>query len=315
MGAAACPSEAKLMIEKERPDLITLDIHMPEMNGVEFLKSYLRDLKIPVVMVSSVSMSEGPLVMEALSNGAVSYIQKPSLDQLSESFSEILEKLESFAEAKVSHVSRSGGIKIASSFENFDGLIAIGSSTGGPQALETIFTSLPNEIPPIVVTQHIPAVFSRALAERLNGLCQFTIQEAIDGSFLERNHIYIAPGGHHMKLAKRGKEVRIIITDDPPIARFRPSIDYLFDSIAGIASSRNIVGVILTGMGKDGAQGLLKLRKSGVKTLAQDEESSIVYGMPREAFEIGAAEKVCSLSEMAQKIVSTFNSNAAKKAA
>jgi two-component system chemotaxis response regulator CheB len=304
-GVAGCPSEAKKIIESSKIDLITLDIHMPEMNGVDFLKSYLSKKKIPTVMISSVSMNEGPLVMEALSSGASTYIQKPSIDKLSELQDDILEKLE--AVSSISKKERKKSISIGKSlFNQFDGLIAIGSSTGGTQALQEIFTSLPNVIPPIVVVQHIPAVFSKALADRLNTLCAFEVKEAEDGEFLKKNHIYIAPGGKQMKILKRGQEKRISITDDPPLNRFQPSVDYLFNSLPSLEEP-NLLGIILTGMGKDGARGLLKLRESGAFTIAQDEESSIVFGMPKEAIALGAAMKIISLDEMANNIVLEFN--------
>ncbi|MFN8369269.1 MAG: chemotaxis response regulator protein-glutamate methylesterase [Bacteriovoracaceae bacterium] len=313
IGTANCPSEAKKIIETNQVDLITLDIHMPEMNGVEFLKSYLGAKNIPTVMISSVSISEGPLVMEALSSGAYTYIQKPSIEQLDQASSDIIEKLEELAKngpRKKEFLSYKSNLK----FDHFEGLIAIGSSTGGTQALQEIFTTLPDSIPPIVVVQHIPAVFSKALADRLNTLCTFTVKEAEDGEFLKKDTIYIAPGGKQMKLLKRGSEKRIAITDDPPVNRFQPSVDYLFNSISEL-EVKNLIGIILTGMGKDGAKGLLELKNSGAYTIAQDEESSIVFGMPKEAIAINAAIKVVSLQEMSANIVSEFNNFKKNKAA
>lgn len=312
------PSAAKEIIERTRPDLITLDIHMPEMNGVEFLKTYLKKLKIPVVMVSSVSVEEGPLVMEALSNGALTYIQKPSLEKMSQIAPDILEQLESLSENKESAPqpykatpkSMGGG----GSFDAGEGLIAIGSSTGGTKALQEILTALPAKIPPIVVVQHIPAVFSQALAERLNTLCPFRIKEAVDGELVRSDTVYIAPGGIQMRLERRGKEIKISLRDDPPVNRFKPSVDYMFDSIPGL-KQENVVAAILTGMGKDGAQGLLKLKNFGARTLAQDEASCVVYGMPKEAVRLNAAGRIASLSDMADCLVEEYNSNLAAKSA
>ena len=303
------PSAAKKIIEKIKPDLITLDIHMPEMNGVEFLKTYLKDLKIPVVMVSSVSLEEGPLVMEALSNGALTYIQKPSLDKMSEIAPDILDQLESLANKRDILANRSGaGARAPMAFENFDGLVAIGSSTGGTKALQEILTALPDKIPPIVVVQHIPAVFSKALAERLNSLCVFNVKEAVDGEEVSANTVYIAPGGIQMKLARRGSSINIVLKDDPPINRFKPSVDYMFESIPALKET-NVVAAILTGMGKDGAKGLLELKNAGAYTFAQDEASCVVFGMPKEAIRLNAAKNVVDLSEMAVSFVEAFNAH------
>lgn len=311
---ASCPSEAREIIERDEGiDLVTLDIHMPEMNGVEFLKSFLGQKNIPTIMISSVSLHEGPLVMEALSSGAYTYIQKPSIDQLSEVSQDILEKLElvsKIGKKKKNVVGNRSNIN----FNNYEGLIAIGSSTGGTQALQDIFTTLPASIPPIVVVQHIPAVFSKALADRLNTLCPFTVKEACDGEILQGNTIYIAPGGRQMRLLKQGAQKRVSIVDDPPLNRFRPSVDYLFNSIATLGEKK-LMGVILTGMGKDGANGLLKLKNSGAFTIAQDEESSVVFGMPKEAIALGAVNRVVSLGEMSATMVFEFNNLAKNKAA
>jgi two-component system, chemotaxis family, protein-glutamate methylesterase/glutaminase len=305
IGVADRPSKAIEIIESNRVDLITLDIHMPEMNGVDFLKSYISKHKIPTVMISSVSMNEGPLVLEALSSGASTYIQKPSIDQLQVVSSEIIEKLETLAFGRVKD-SSFHSCKVNSNFFDYNGLIAIGSSTGGTQALQEILTTLPDQIPPIVIVQHIPAVFSKALAERLNGLCRFTVKEAEDGEFIKRNTVYIAPGGRQFKLVKRGQEKRVIINDDPPVNRFQPSVDYLFESVA-MLQEEVLLGIILTGMGKDGAKGLLAMKQAGAMTMAQDEESSIVFGMPKEAINIGAAKKIIPLNKMSESIVEELN--------
>lgn len=313
IGVAGCPSEARKIIEKEKVDLITLDIHMPEMTGVEFLKTYLERQNIPTVMISSVSMSEGSLVMEALANGAHTYIQKPKIETLDSEAPEILSKLETIANAGPVQKPLNS-IKVNLKFDNNKGLIAIGSSTGGTQALQQLFINMPEEIPPIIVVQHIPAVFSKALADRLDSLCPFRVKEAEDGDYLKPNHIYIAAGGKQMKLLKRGEEVRLELNDDPPVNRFQPSVDYTFDSILQL-ENKPLVGVILTGMGADGAKGLLGLKNKGATTIAQDKASSIVYGMPKIAIEIGAANKVSSLEEMAQSIIVEYNRLVKKEAA
>ncbi len=310
-GVANCPSEAKKIIEESAPDLITLDIHMPEMNGVEFLKTYLRFKRIPTMMISSVSISEGPLVMDALANGASSFIQKPTLNELAEVGPQILEKLESISHNRA--ISEIKGARTSMKFNSLGGLVAIGSSTGGTHALGLLFQSLPEEIPPIVVVQHLPAVFSKALADRLNSECPFTVKEAENGEKIVKNTIYIAPGGRQMKLIGKGTDRTVVINDDPPVNRFRPSVDYLFNSLAEMKDS-NMVAVILTGMGDDGARGMLAMKEQGVMTIAQDEASCVVYGMPKEAFEIGAALKVCSLNKMAEAIVVEHSRKKIRKA-
>jgi two-component system chemotaxis response regulator CheB len=315
LDVASCPSEAEKIIIKEQPDLITLDIHMPEMNGVEFLKTFLNSYDIPTIMISSISMNEGPLVMEALASGAQTYIQKPSLDQMQEKTQEIIKELESMAFLRTKKSASAPRQRINGSFDTLDGLIAIGSSTGGTKALEDIFLSLPDEIPPTVVVQHIPAVFSKALAERLNNYCTFTIKEAEDGDTLEVNTVYIAPGGQQMAIKGTKNKKVIEINDDAPVNRFKPSVDYMFNTLAQFQNHENTLGIILTGMGKDGADGLLKLKELGAMTFAQDETTSVVYGMPRKAVELGAVQKELPLQEIGQNIVLHFNSLQKKKSA
>ncbi|MGB0453021.1 MAG: chemotaxis-specific protein-glutamate methyltransferase CheB [Bacteriovoracaceae bacterium] len=304
LAVADGPSEARRIIEQERPDIITLDIHMPEMNGVEFFKTYLKATKIPTVMISSVSMNEGPLVMEALSNGAKSYIQKPSLNEIEKVSAKIISELEVIASGNQISVERA--TKTLIPFDSLEGLIAIGSSTGGPQALEYILTSLPDEIPPIVIAQHIPEVFSKALADRLNQLCAFRVKEAENGEDIQKNTVYIARGGKQFKVVKDKGFYKSIIKDDLPVNRFKPSVDYLFDSLVSL-NERHLLAVILTGMGKDGAEGLLKLKNVGAYTIAEDESSCVVFGMPRRAIELGAVKKVVPLSKISDEIVLCFN--------
>jgi len=303
VGVASCPSEAKKFLENNEVDLITLDIHMPEMNGVEFLKTYLKFLNKKVVMISAVTPSEGPLVMDALSNGAVTYIQKPDIDNLHELQKDIIEKIECiFTSTSTLDVKKS---IFSGDFKHQDGLIAIGSSTGGTQALEAILTALPAKIPPIVIVQHIPPIFSKALADRLSTLCRFNVCEATHGMEILANNVYIAPGGMQMKVSGNKSRMSLVVNEDPPVNRFRPSVDYLFDSISQV-KGLNCVAVILTGMGKDGAQGLLKLKNSGAKTIAQDEKSCVVFGMPKEAIKLGAADVVLPLSSIARELALKF---------
>lgn len=303
------PSEVAGLIEKHQPDVITLDIHMPEMDGVTLLKQIAPKYGIPTVMISSISMAEGPLVLEALENGAVDYIQKPEASEIEKVTPLILEKVKTAAAAKLNRKVRRERSAVVKTKElcNMDSLIVLGSSTGGTEAIRDILMAMPNQIPPMLIVQHIPAVFSAAFAKRMNDLCPFEVKEAADGDEVKANRVLIAPGGKQMKLVvKSDKKVCVEINDDDPVNRFKPSVDYLFFSAAKVLYTHTIA-VILTGMGKDGAKGMLELKKSGVRTIAQDEDTSIVFGMPKEAINIGAAEHVVALPMIAEKIVILTN--------
>jgi chemotaxis protein methyltransferase CheR len=317
VGESANPLEVENLITKLKPNLITLDIHMPEMDGVTLLKKYITSQPIPTVMISSISMSEGQFVLDALENGAVDYIQKPSLSDITKLKDEICDRLYTASKAKVK-LGQSLNIQKAevsggALFQN--GLIAIGSSTGGTEALRSIFERLPENIPPILVTQHIPAVFSKALADRLNQLVKFKVIEAHDGDIVEPNHVYIAPGGKQMGVEFKNDKLTVRVTDDEPVNHHKPSVDYLFYSIAKVQSEiPNLVGVILTGMGADGAKGLKLLRDQGAYTIGQNEASCVVYGMPRVAFEIGAVQQQVSLDEIPQTLVNALSKASKLKA-
>ncbi len=307
VGTVELPSLVPEAIERLKPDVITLDIHMPEMDGVTLLKKLLPKYQIPIVMISSLSREDGNYVLEALESGAVDYIQKPSMSELPVLAPMIREKIKNARFAKVfrNDSSHQGGIslrKLGSQNVDQSYLIAIGSSTGGTEALKHVLTMLPDQIPPIVIVQHIPAVFSKAFADRMNTLCNFTVKEAEDGDLVVNNHVYIAPGGKQMKLSDNGGVIRVIIDDAAPVNRHKPSVDYLFDSIAGFSRKKLVAG-ILTGMGADGAKGLLKLKQNGARTFAQDESSSVVYGMPKEAYKIGAVDKVVHIDLVAETIL------------
>ena len=298
------PSDVEALIIKHRPDVITLDIHMPEMDGVTLLKQISPKYNIPTVMISSISMAEGPLVLEALENGAVDYIQKPEVSEIEKVTPLILEKVKTAARANMTKAMKRKTDKAVQVSGQCDlqSLIILGSSTGGTEAIREIITALPNQIPPMLIVQHIPAVFSAAFAKRMNDLCPFEVKEAEDGDEVLANRVLIAPGGKQMKFILKNGKKYVEINDDDPVNRFKPSVDYLFFSI-----SKNLythtVAVILTGMGKDGAQGMLKLHEQGVRTIAQDEYSSVVFGMPKEAIAIGAADYVEPLGEIADRIV------------
>lgn len=295
------PSLVEEAVARLKPDVVTLDIHMPEMNGVELLKALLQKRATPAVMISSLSMEEGGFVLDALEAGAVDYVQKPSMKELDVVAPVIREKVKSAAKSKVLRPSR----PIASEPRrlmptNFapNALIAIGASTGGTEALKRILSSMPEAVPPILIVQHIPPVFSKAFADRMNQVCAFEVREARDGDEAHPSLALIAPGGAQMKARATGGTLRVTIDDSPPVNRHKPSVDVLFDSVAQLKGFHVAAG-ILTGMGADGAKGLLRLRQAGARTLAQDEATSVVYGMPREAAKIGAAETIAPLDEIA----------------
>jgi len=295
-----------------RHDLIKLDFQMPEMDGVALLHKYIPTHPIPTVMISSISFEEGPLVLSALEAGAVDYIRKPSFEELKKIAPMLIEKVKGAATAKVLSTRNRSTVRGVSGKKSSvksgsgkisDTLVAIGSSTGGTEALRQVLTSLPAEIPPILIVQHIPAVFSKAFADRMNGLCPFEVKEAENKDEVLPNRVLIAPGGTQMKLVSDGSKYRVRI--DPladPVNRHKPSVDVLFNSVAELAKHRAI-GVILTGMGADGAKGLLKMRQMGARTIGQDEETSVVYGMPFAAFKLGAVEEQRPLTQIADGIL------------
>jgi two-component system, chemotaxis family, protein-glutamate methylesterase/glutaminase len=309
VGSCERPSLVEKAIQELKPDVITLDIHMPEMDGITLLKQIYPKFKIPCVMITSVSREEGTYVLDAMESGAVDYIQKPSIDELQTVTPLMIEKVLMASEAKVSLRSKQESRPKASVVggRSFDAskILVIGASTGGTNALTDLFLDFPKEIPPVLVVQHIPAHFSAAFAQRLNQICPFEVKEAEDQDRLEPNRVLIAPGGQQMRLAGSKGTWRVELTDDPPVNRFKPSVDYLFESVVKRAG-KQALGVILTGMGSDGANGLLALKNVGCFTLGQDEASCVVYGMPRAAFERGAVVKVSSLQNMAFEIFKAF---------
>jgi len=296
-------------IEECYPDIVTLDLHLGEINGVQAMRKSLAPKKVPTLLITSQAMKDGSLVMEALSAGALDYLQKPESGKWDLMKEELHSKMETALKAKW-QVTTLKSVKLLNINEfNFDPskfLVVIGSSTGGTQALQEIFTRLPANIPPILVTQHIPAGFSKALADRLNSLCPFEIKEAEQGDEVKMGRVLIAPGNHHMELSKCGKFVNVI--DSPPVNRFRPSVQTMFSSLLEYKKLK-IIAVMLTGMGKDGANAMLELKQRGSLTIAQDEESSVVFGMPKEAIKIGAVQHVKPLLEIPECMVKLMSQN------
>ncbi len=307
VGSLEHPKLVEDFLKKNQVDVITLDIHMPEMDGVELLKLIYPKFKIPCVMISSVSMTEGSKVFDALENGAVDYIQKPEASEIESLRPLFIEKIKVAAATKNKIIkptlSQFSSIKEKA---NLNSMIVLGSSTGGTEAIRNILTKLPENIPPMLIVQHIPPVFSEAFAKRMNEICPFEVKEAEDGDEVIPNRVLIAPGGKQMKFIKKAGKNIVEINNDEPVNRFRPSVDYMFNSVAEYAP-KHLVGVILTGMGKDGAVGLKKLRDLGAYTIAQDEASSVVFGMPKEAIALGGADFVENIHQIANRIVHCTN--------
>ncbi|MDI6728826.1 MAG: chemotaxis response regulator protein-glutamate methylesterase [Thermodesulfovibrionales bacterium] len=305
IGTAQDPIFAKNKVRDLKPDVITLDVEMPRMDGLIFLEELMRTDPIPVVMVSALTQKGCETTLKALELGAIDYVTKPSIDVSNGVINlgnEIIKKVRLAAKAKVRKVKVGTKVKTSSSTSALtstsDKIIAIGASTGGTQAITEIITSLPESTPGIVIVQHMPPVFTSSFAERLNSISKIDVKEAVSGDRVMRGTAFIAPGNHHMTVKRNGAMYYVEIIDGPMVNFVRPSVDVLFRSVAKYAG-RNAVGVILTGMGEDGARGMLEMKEAGAITIAQDEASSVVFGMPKRAIELGAADKVASLEEIA----------------
>jgi two-component system chemotaxis response regulator CheB len=296
VGAAPDPIVAREMIKSRNPDVVTLDIEMPRMDGLAFLEKIMTLRPMPVVMISSLTQKGADVALRALEIGAVDYVAKPTIG-LSDGFArlrdEIVSKVKTAARAQIRPLSRDQpAVPLAVTgvgYSSSEKLIAVGASTGGVEALHTLIGAFPADSPAILVTQHMPALFTSGFASRLNQRCAVTVLHARDGDRVLPGHVYVAPGGQHLELARSGANYICRLTDDAPMSGHRPSVDVLFRSVARAAGA-NSIGIILTGMGRDGAAGLLDMRQAGALTIGQDEASCVVYGMPRAAFELGATE-------------------------
>jgi two-component system, chemotaxis family, protein-glutamate methylesterase/glutaminase len=308
VGTANDPLMARDRIKALNPDVITLDIEMPQMDGLTFLRKLMELRPMPVVMCSSLTQAGTDATLQALEIGAVDFIAKPSgnvasaMDVLGV---ELRTKVKTAAHARVS--ARRGApehvpAKRAQLGSASERIIVMGASTGGVEALKEVLVRLPSDTPPILITQHMPPRFTAAFANRLNNECPMTIHEAEQDQPVERGHVYIAPGAYHLELNRRNGRFYCLLHDGPPVSGHRPSVDVLFRSVARIAGPIAI-GVILTGMGRDGAEGMLELRRAQAITLGQDEESALIYGMPRVAFERGAVMRQCSLTQIPDAIL------------
>jgi len=297
------PFDARDKILEYNPDVMTCDIEMPKMNGIEFIRRLIPQYPLPVVVVSSVSNT----VFDALNAGAVDFVSKPNVQSARdvEAFiNELITKIKIASKAKVPNLIAEGSTNVVSNKGTFiEGrIIAIGASTGGTEAIFNILKTLPPQIPGIVVAQHIPPIFSKMFADRLNDTTQLRAKEAQTGDYVDQGSVLIAPGGHHMRLKKIGERYKVECYEGEKVNGHCPSIDVLFESVAKEVG-QGAIGIILTGMGYDGAKGLLAMRRKGARTLGQDEKSSVVYGMPKVAFEIGAVEKQIPLETMAQALI------------
>jgi len=310
VGSALDPYIARDKIDKlAEIDVITLDIEMPRMDGLTFLKYLMKSRPIPVIIVSSVSEKGNKATLEALELGAIDIVAKPggplSIDEVVDTLIQKILLVRRIDKDKFKTISDqiqnrdfSQNSKILTQINATNKLIAVGASTGGTQALETLFKSFTKDFPPTLAVIHMPERFTMSFANRLNDLCEVTVKEATNGEKATNGSVYVAPGNYHMIVKSVGTERIIKVVDGPKIFNQRPAVDALFDSVAK-EIGKNSIGILLTGMGKDGAKGLLNIKNCGGFTIAQDEESSIVWGMPKEAIDLGAANKVLGLNSIA----------------
>jgi two-component system chemotaxis response regulator CheB len=308
VGQAADPLEARAAIKALNPDVITLDVEMPNMNGIEFLEKIMRLRPMPVVMVSTLTTAGADATIAALEIGAVDCIAKPSADS-PESFQELSAKVKLAARSRVRPLGDMPAQPRPDTRHDFDPgshVVAIGSSTGGVEALINVVSRFPANCPPTVITQHMPAAFTKSFAARLDRLSAATVCEAEDGAPLKVGQVYLAPGGERHLEVVGHSALRCRVQAGDLVNGHRPSVDVLFSSVAK-ACGANAIGAILTGMGRDGAAGLLEMRQAGARTIGQDEASCVVYGMPKSAHQIGAVEKQLSLSAIGLEILRLSN--------
>jgi len=315
IGTAPDPFVARDKIVHQKPDVMTLDIEMPRMDGLTFLKKIMKHYPLPVLIVSSLTPKGGKMAMEALEYGAVDVLSKPgSSYSVGDMSAQLKEKIRAAARANLNRVSAptprqepTGTITKALT-ETTQKLIAMGASTGGTEALKEVLVRMPQNSPGMVIVQHMPPLFTTAFAERLNRLCSVEVREAKDGDSVLNGQALIAPGNFHMLMRRSGSRYYVNIKDGPMVHHQRPAVDILFNSVAQYAGA-NAIGVILTGMGADGAQGMLRMKEGGAKTIAQDEASCVVFGMPKEAIRLGAVDRVVPLELIPQEIIHFINNS------
>jgi two-component system chemotaxis response regulator CheB len=325
VGAASDPLVAREMIRNLNPDVITLDVEMPRMDGIDFLSKLMRLRPMPVVMVSTLTERGAEVTLKALELGAVDFVAKPKIgvaDGLKQLADEITEKVRTAAQARVAKLhlpapaaAGAGGAAPAKTAPQSIGrlstekLIFIGASTGGTEATKEVLMNLPPDSPAVVITQHMPPGFTRSYANRLDGLCKIRVKEATDGERILPGHAYIAPGGFHLSVERSGANYIARVTDGEPVNRHKPSVQVLFESAARVVG-QNALGIMLTGMGADGAKAMRTMRDAGSYNVCQDEATCVVFGMPREAIAAGAANEVLPLPKIAQHVIDRLRSTA-----
>ncbi len=327
VGTAQDAYLARQKIKQLNPHVLTLDVEMPRMDGIQFLRNLMRLHPMPVVMCSSLTERGAEVTLEALALGAIDFVTKPKVDlahKLDDYAREIIHKVKVAARARVHTSSQTPEVNLkvvekltadavlprssGRHFRTTEQIAAIGASTGGTEAIRDVLTALPSDAPGIVITQHIPKAFSGPFARRLDSCCALTVCEASDGQQILRGHAYVAPGDKHLLVVRDGAQYRCRLHDGPEVERHKPSVDVLFRSVAQNAGP-NAIGVMLTGMGRDGAQGMKEMREAGASCIVQDEPSSVVWGMPGAAWELGAADSQHPLAQIGAKIMQLVERN------
>jgi len=315
-GCAPNPLIAAPMLRKQVPDVLLLDIEMPGMDGLTFLRQIMSEAPIPTVICSTLTTEGSHMALEALAAGAVSVVAKPRLGLrqfLEDSRRELLQALKTAARSRPRPRSATAAVRVGTAAIttrpapvqhtlSVNKPVVVGCSTGGTQALEQVLTALPGDAPAIAVVQHMPEKFTAMYAQRLDGLCAMNVREARDGDRMERGTVLIAPGGRHMQLRKAGGQYFAVVADGPPVNRHKPSVDVLFRATADCAG-KDVLAIMLTGMGDDGARGMKKLHDGGARTIAQNEASCVVFGMPKEAIKLGAVDDILPLDRVARAIM------------
>ncbi len=306
IGAAPDPFVAREMIIKNPPDVLTLDVEMPRMDGITFLKKLMAQRPIPTIVLSSLTAQGSRTAIEAMAAGAVEVLCKPNAAySIANMGVDLVARVKLAARAHVTKRAENASLVSTTTVamaETTDKIWAIGASTGGVQALTEVLTQFPSNAPGTVIVQHMPPKFTASFAARLDQICKVRVKEAQEGDSVLPGHILLAPGGYHMVMKRSGARYYVSITDGPPVHAVKPAVDILFNSVAEVAGA-NAVGAILTGMGSDGAAGLLKMRRAGARTVCQDEASCVVFGMPMEAIKLGAAERVVTLNDITRTMV------------
>lgn len=314
VGAAPDPLIAREMIKQLNPDVLTLDVEMPKMDGLDFLEKLMRLRPTPVVMVSTLTERGSEITLRALELGATDFVTKPKTsiaDGMRDYTELIAEKIRTAAQASIASLQRSAKLQshhaptptlLRNPLISSEKLLILGASTGGTEAIKAFLMQMPSDCPGILITQHMPAGFTKSFAHRLDGLCKISVKEAVDGERILPGHAYIAPGDQHLLLARSGANYVVQLSDAAPVSRHKPSVDVLFESAAQ-AAGKNAIGVIMTGMGKDGAAGMAKMKAAGAYNFAQNEASCVVFGMPKEAIAHGGVDEVVALEAMPQAVL------------